>query len=245
MSALSKVDTIIDSLRNRILSGEFGEGKLPSFRKLVVEYETSQETMNKAMQTLQAEGLLLSAGAKGVFTDVPRIRMPGLVAHFFKYLKEAGFEIKGETLGKPEIIIPSKEISKKLHFSKNVQMLHRKRRQGTTTSYFRLVNGYYPMSLITDDMIEQINKDPYFHIVEAIEKKFGKVTHYVHEEIIARLPTAYEQELLKIVRTNPVIEAKFINYGADKKEVIVYNEMILNANHFLLSYDYKVDLALT
>ncbi len=244
MAAPSKVDSIIDSLRGRILSGEFGEGKLPSFRKLVIEYETSQETMNKAMQTLQAEGLLLSSGAKGVFANVPRIRMPGLVAHFFNYIEHAGLEAKGETIGIPEIIYPSKDLAKKMLLSKNSQVLHRKRRQGTTTSHFRLVDGYYPTSLIDDKMLEEIYKDPYFHIPEAIEKIFKKRIRYVHEEIIARLPTAYEQEQLKIVRNNPVIEAKFINYTEDKKTVVVYNEMILNANHFLLSYDYEVDLTI-
>ncbi|HSA84466.1 MAG TPA: GntR family transcriptional regulator [Patescibacteria group bacterium] len=245
MSVVSKVDNIIDSLRLRILAGEFDGGKLPSFRKLVVEYKTSQETMNKAMQTLQAEGLLLSAGAKGVFTDVQRIRMPGLVAHFFRYLETAKLEGKGEMIGKPEIITPSEEIAERMHLEKNEKVLYRKRRQGTIHSPFRLVDGYYPMSLISDSMLAKIYKDPYFHISEAIEKEFGLSTHFVHEEIIARLPTGYEQENLKIVRTNPVIEAKFINYSGDKKKVIVYNEMILNANHFLLSYDYDVDLTLT
>jgi DNA-binding GntR family transcriptional regulator len=245
MTGPSKVDNIIDSLRNRILSDEFGEGKLPSFRKLVVEYETSQETMNKAMQTLQAEGLLLSAGAKGVFANVPRIRMPGLVAHFYNYLEEAGLKPQGETIDKPTIITPSKDLAKKMLLPKNSQVLNRKRRQGAENAHFRLVDGYYPMSLINDEMLEQIYKDPHFHIPEAIEKHFKKYIKYVHEEIIARLPTIEEQEQLKIVRTNPVIEAKFINYTEDKKTVIVYNEMILNANHFLLSYHYSADLSLT
>lgn len=241
MVTSSKVDTIIDSLRNRILSGNFAEGKMPSFRKLVIEYETSQETMNKAMQTLQAEGLLLSAGAKGVFTNVPRIRMPGLVAHFFNYLEKEGLDAKGETLAGPEIVQPSAEIAKTMKLSKNDSVLYRRRRQGTTLSPFRLVDGYYPMSLITDEMIEQAKKDPYFHIAEAIEKTFGKKIKYLHEDIIARLPTHSEQEELKIVRNNPVIDAKFINYAEDKKTVIVYNHMILNANHILLSYDYQVE----
>jgi DNA-binding GntR family transcriptional regulator len=241
MLTQSKVDLIIDSLRNRILSGEFGEGKLPSFRKLVIEYETSQETMNKAMQALQAEGILVSSGAKGVFTNVPRVRMPGLVAHFFKYLEKAGLEAKGETLAGPEIMNPPSEIAKAMNLSKNELVFYRRRRQGTTTSPFRLVDGYYPMTLINEDMIQQAQKDPYFHIAEAIEKNFGKKIKYLHEEIIARLPTSSEQEELKIVRTNPVIDAKFINYAEDKKTVIVYNHMILNANHILLSYDYEVE----
>lgn len=242
MSSQSKVGSIIDSLRNRILTGEFGEGRLPSFRKLVVEYETSQETMNKAMQTLQAEGLLVSAGAKGVFTNVNRMRVPGLgrVKNFFDYMQQQGFDAFEETIGEPQVITPSKEMSKAMHLAKNEKVLFRLRRQGTKLTPFRLVEGYYPMSLITDSMLEQIKTDQHYYIIGNIQQNFKKSIKHIHEEIITRLPTIFEQEQLEIVRTNPVIEVTFINYDEDKKTVIMYNKMILNANHFLLSYDYEV-----
>ncbi len=242
MSTTSKVGTIADAIRSRILSGEFGQDRrLPSFRNLATEYQTTQETMNKAMQALQAEGVLVSMGSKGVFVNDSRIRMPGLVAQFFNYLEKAGLEPKGEFIERPEVITPSEEIAQIMLLPKNAQVLLRRRRQGTKTLPLRLVNGYYSMAFIDDTMLESLYTDPYYHLIQTIAKKFGKKIECLHEEIVARLPTLEEQKHLKIVRTNPVIDAKFINYTADKKTVVVFNHMILNANHFLLSYDYKIN----
>ena len=69
MSVTVKVDSLVDTLRARIQSGEFGDEKLPSFRELAEEYNTTQETMNKTIQALQAEGQLISRGTKGVFVN--------------------------------------------------------------------------------------------------------------------------------------------------------------------------------
>lgn len=242
MPTTSKVDIIVDALRNRILAGEFGdEGKLPSFRKLATEYKTTQETMNKTMQTLQAEGVLISLGSKGMVANNKRVRIPGIVAHFIKHVEASGFTPTEVTLGIPEFITPSPEIAKAMLLPENAQILLRRRRQGTKLYPLRLVEGYYPKSLITNEMFDTIKKDEHFHIVNAIKKNTKKAIKHVHEDIIARLPTAYEQEQLKIVRTNPVIETTLINYTADKQTVIMYLKMVLNANHFLLSYDYQVD----
>jgi DNA-binding GntR family transcriptional regulator len=240
MSTTTKVDTIIDGLRNRIISGEFGEaGRLPSFRKLVQEYETSQETMNKAMQALQAEGLLLSSGARGVFVNNARIRirMPGVVIDFSEHIKEQGLTPTSELIGKPEIIEPPKEVMKRLKLKKGQQVLCRQRKQGTQRSVLRVTIEYYPMHLITDSMLEQITKDPHYSIILAIRENVGKTIDISQEELVARLPNAFEQEQLQIVRTNPVIEIKSTNVTADEKTPILYYHKVLNANHFILSYN--------
>lgn len=242
MPTTSKVDTIADALKERILSGEFGkDGRLPSFRKLASEYTTTQETMNKTMQALQAEGVLISMGVKGIFVNTQRVRIPGLVAHFSKHLEDSGLKPKEETLKTPEFITPPSEIAKAMLLPKNAQVLLRRRLQGTTAVPLRLVEGYYPAAFITPDMLTKIHNDPHFHIVNAIKKNSGKSILLVHEDVIARLPTAYEQKQLQIVRTNPVLETRLINYTKDKKTVIMYLRMILNANHFLLSFDYEVN----
>jgi len=238
MSTTTKVDTIIDGLRARIQSGEFGQGgRLPSFRKLVEEYETSQETMNKAMQALQAEGLLLSSGAKGVFVNNPRLRVPGIVVDFSEYLKNEGLTPKSEFITKPEIIQPSQEIMKSMKLKKGEMVLCRQRKQGTDRSFFRIATDYYPMHLITDSMLEKAQNDPYFSLILAIKENFDKTIELSQEDLIARLPNTFEQEQLQLVRTNPVIESKSSNFTADKKTCILYYHKVLNANHFILSYN--------
>lgn len=241
MSTKVKVDKFIDTLRERILSGEFGaDGRLPSFRALATEYGTTQETMNKTMQALQAEGLLISKGAKGVFVSKPRLRLSVMVENFFNELTKLEpdpMEINIET---PEIINPSKDLIKRMNLKQEEKVLRRIRKQGTSHSPYRLVEEYFPMSFITKEMLEKINKDPHFHIINAIKDEFGKTIEFAHEELITRLPTTFEQEQLQIVRTNPVIYAQITHLAKDKKTVITCNNKVLNANHFILIYDYPV-----
>ncbi|HZE87608.1 MAG TPA: GntR family transcriptional regulator [Methylomirabilota bacterium] len=241
MSATSKVETLIDALRTRILAGEFGESKLPSFRTLGKEYKTTQETMNKSMQALQAEGLLVSAGTKGVFVNKPRMRVPAMVANFYQHIQQYDFEAMEELIIKPEVISPATNIAKKMLLGKDEQVLRRMRLQGSTQMPFRLADSYYPMSLITDEMLEQVFNDQHFNIAETIQKKFNKTIKHTHEEVIARLPITFEQEHLKIVRTNPVIDMTVVTFTGNKKKVVMYNHVVFNANLFLFSYDYDID----
>ncbi len=241
MSATTKVDTIIDGIRSRILSGEFGdEGRLPSFRKLVDEYQTSQETMNKAMQALQAEGLLLSAGAKGVYVNNSRLRMPGIVIDFSQYLRDQGLTPTSEFISKPEIVEPPTDVNKRLNLKKGELVVCRKRKQGTEKSLFRITTEYYPMKFINDTMLEHIYKDPHYSIIIGIKESFGKTIEISQEELIARLPNSFEQEQLQIVRTNPIIESRSLNLTSDGEDAILYYHKVLNANHFILSYNNQI-----
>jgi hypothetical protein len=63
----------------------------------------------------------------------------------------------------------------------------------------------------------------------------------VHEDVIGRLPTTREQELLKIVRNAPVLEVQRANYAEDNS-VVMFNWIIFVASYFVLSYNYTTPL---
>src|SRR5689334_17429137 len=108
-----KVDDITDALRKRILDGEFGTGgRLPSLRMFASQYGTTQETINKVVQRLQAEGLLSSLGRQGVFVHMPRTRIPGIVPRFDLYLKELGLEPVEMNIEKPELVPAPEDVAK-------------------------------------------------------------------------------------------------------------------------------------
>jgi len=91
MSPDTKVDMLTDELRERVRRGDFGTaGRLPSLRMLADEFGTSNETMNKVVQRLQAEGVLLSLGRAGVFVHPPFTRISGLTKNFSEYLERLG-----------------------------------------------------------------------------------------------------------------------------------------------------------
>jgi DNA-binding GntR family transcriptional regulator len=238
MSTNSKVEGFIDALRNRILSGEFGgDGRLPSFRTLATEYSTTQETMNKTMQALQAEGLLTSMGAKGVFVNTPKVRLLGFVPNFYEYLQEQKLDPLEEYIEKPVIIKAPIEVAEAISNTKNLFVMRRFKIQKNKNVVFRIEETFYPKHLITESIQAKMLKSASYVPFEDLKAKFGLSLHQVNERVLSRLPSLYEQKLLKIVRTNPVIDIKRTSFSKDRKSVIYYQHLILNANLFFLSYD--------
>ncbi len=60
-----KYQTIRNDLRGKILDGSFTGGKLPPVSKLTREYGASQLTVNRAVKSLEAEGLVNCATGRG------------------------------------------------------------------------------------------------------------------------------------------------------------------------------------
>lgn len=243
MSATTKVDIIIDGIRSRIIAGEFGEeGRLPSFRKLVQEYATSQETMNKAMQALQAEGLLLSAGVKGVYVNITGVRPLEFNQNFYQYLQKLVPDAVDEYIEQPSIIEVPIEVVENTNLKEGSLVFRRFKKQGTKQIVFRLEEIFYPKDLLTEAVIQNMTEEASFTPLKDIKEKSGHAIAFVKEKLLCRLPNAYEQKLLRIVRANPIIDIKRICYAKDKTSVISYSHILLNANHFLLSYKFDVEI---
>lgn len=74
-----KYEQIADNLRRRIAAGEFGPGDLlPSGRDLCEQWQVSRATVNKALDLLRADGLVLARQGYGFYvTDTPIGRPAG------------------------------------------------------------------------------------------------------------------------------------------------------------------------
>ncbi len=244
MSPDVKVDVIADAFRQRILAGEYGtSGRLPSLRLLAEEYGTTRETMNKVVQRLQAEGLLISLGRAGVFVSKPRTRIPGITARFDLYLQEQGLTAVETNIDEPAVVSAPSEVAKVFGIAEGAPVVRRMRLQGTATIPYRLAENFYPVDLASGSILEEMRKDARLDVLLAIKETYGKVIKRVHEDVIGRLPTSREQELLKIVRNAPVLEVHRTNYAEDDDTtVIMFNRIIFVASHFVLSYDYTTPL---
>nr|BBH95146.1 hypothetical protein KTA_33450 [Thermogemmatispora argillosa] len=239
MSPDSKIDSVTDELRRRILGGAYGtQGRLPGLRMLAKEFGTSQETMNKVLQRLQAEGLLSSLGQRGIFIRASRTRIPGLLPRFDLYLKEMGLEPIEENLEEPALIPVPLAIANLMGVPPNALVVRRIRRQGTITAYMRIAENFYPQEL-AGEFIEQMKADARMDVVEAIKQRHGIVINQVHEDIIARLPSKQEQSWLKISRGTPIIEVDRICRSREGA-VVMFNRLLLVASFFVLSREYSV-----
>ena len=198
--------------------------------------------MNKVVQLLQADGLLVTMGRAGVFVNKPRTRVPGITARFDLYLQEQGLTPLEENIGEPSIVLAPADVARVLGIGEGADVVRRMRRQGTTSVPYRLAENFYPIELAGGSILERMQKDARFDVLLAIKEAHGKIIKHVHEDVIGRLPTSQEQELLKIVRSAPVLEVQRTNYAEDDKTVVMFNRIIFVASYFVLSYDYTTPL---
>lgn len=242
MSPDTKVKTLIDELRERVRRGDFGTvGRLPSLRMLADEFGTTNETMNKVIQSLQAEGVLLSQGRAGVFVHPQLTRVPGLTKRFDQHLESLGLTAVEKNIGIPAFVPAPLEVAKVFEIPEGTPILRRKRRQGTSTIHYRIAENYYAPDLVDEEALERIRENERYDVLEYIKEKHHNIIKRVHDDVYARLPTSEEQDLLNIVRHTPVIEIQRISYSAQEDgSVIMYSRIISVASYFFLSYDYSV-----
>jgi DNA-binding GntR family transcriptional regulator len=97
----SKSEQIAHTLRQLILGQSFAVGEqLPGERVLGERFATTRITVKDALQRLEAEGLIYSAGRRGWFVTPPRLTYdPARHHHFHHWIKSEAREASTTLLG--------------------------------------------------------------------------------------------------------------------------------------------------
>jgi DNA-binding GntR family transcriptional regulator len=242
MPNLSKLPRIIETLRTQIQQGDYGKyGRLPSRVELAKQFQTTTETINKAIAHLQAEGLLTSSSTgKAVSINPIRTRVQGIASRFDLLLQQQGLTVIETNIAPPEKVSAMAVVADIFDIKEGTPLVRRYRRQGTEDTPYRLAENYYPANLVNDHMFSQVQQNERFDVLQAIKETYGKVIVRVHEDVLSRLPTKQEQELLQLVQYSPVLEVRRTCYAEDNT-VVMFNRLLFVANLFVLSYDYLTD----
>jgi GntR family transcriptional regulator len=238
------VTEVAEALRERIVAGDFGQyGRLPPAIDLANQFHVSRDTINRALKLLQAEGYLESRGEskRGVVISRSRVRIQGITARFDLELQKLGLVSTESNIDEPALVPAPSHIARALGVTEGTPVVRRFRKQGAeqgdTVIPYRLAENFYPTALVDEAILDQIRKDERFDVLLAIREKHGKAPVHVHEDVIGRLPTNQERQLLNVTPQTPVLEVSRVNYAEDDT-VIMVNKIIFVANLFVLSYDY-------
>jgi DNA-binding GntR family transcriptional regulator len=230
-----KIETIAAQLRERIKRGDFGtNGRLPTVTELAKEYQMARATMYQSLNLLRSEGLLIVKGTS-YYARYPIMRIPGSPL-FDKFLLKQGLMPVADNLIEPEIVTAPADIAANLGVSEGTQVIHRMRRQGTAEVSYRLHEQWYPIDL-AGPFLEAMKQDPNLNVAGKIREATGIAVTTYHDDIIARLPTAEEIDLLHIVRTTPVLEVQK-QFLSQEGRIMVFVRSVLVGTYFQLSYDY-------
>jgi GntR family transcriptional regulator len=240
MTQDGKIESLADKLRERIKRGDFGtSGRLPSVTQLAKEYQMARATVYQSLLLLRSEGLLLVRDTSYV-VNYPIMRIPGAPL-FDKYLVEQGLTPIVDNIIEPEVTQMPADVAALFGQQEGLHVIHRVRRHGTSGIPYRLAENWYPADL-AGQFLHAMKQNPNLNVAGEIRKAHGISIAKVHDDILAKLPTAEEVKMLNIVRTTPIIEIRR-RFLSQHDRVVLFNITTLVAAYFLLSYDYEVTIA--
>ena len=122
--------------------------------------------MNKVVQLLQSEGLLVSKD-KSVYVKPPLMKLPAFIANFDQYIRDHGEEPVSMFLEKPDLVPMPESIAKLMGRKEGEMVPHRLLRQGIKYSsgivHYRLSENFYNPDLIKDEIFLGLQSDPQFN----------------------------------------------------------------------------------
>lgn len=240
MAKAEKLEEAVAKLRDQILRGEFGpRGILPTRNQLEKELGVTHSTMNQVILRLQGEGLITSNGTRRLTATPPRKRVPFRDVPFMRFLREQGLEPIAEYLDTPQRVPLTRELASVFKVPEGTLAVTRARRDGTAQMWYRLTTKTFLSELIDDETLRGMQQNNEYDAILDIKTKKGIVSTFMTEDIIGRLATTQEQEILHISRTTPVQEITRTCYDRKGGSVLWLNKIIYIANLFVIHNEYE------
>jgi DNA-binding GntR family transcriptional regulator len=240
MARAEKLEEAVARLREQILRGEFGpRGILPTRSQLERELGVTHSTMNQVILQLQGEGLITGNGTRRLTATPPRRRVPWRDVPFMRFLREQGLDPIAEYIEIPQRLPMDRELATAFNVPEGTLAVTRKRRDGTAHMWYRLTTKTYLSELLDDETLQGMQQHNEYDTILDIKNKKGITAKFMTEDIIGRLATTYEQEILHISRTTPVQEITRTSYDVKGGRVLWLNRIIYVANIFVIHNEYE------
>ncbi|MGH3939728.1 MAG: GntR family transcriptional regulator [Pseudonocardiaceae bacterium] len=239
---------IAADLRKAIRDGEYRPGhQLPSGNALARRYGVARQTVQTAVQTLRAEGLVVGHQGAGWFVrEKPAVqrlassrlkrseREAGRGA-FTTDAAQGGWRLDSQVTLRVE---PACElIATELRIEAGAEVFVRDRVMSADGQPVQLATSRLPRTLTEGTAIERENPGPggiYARLEEA-----GHILTRFEERVTARPATADESEVLRLDIGAPVLTITRVAYAGELPTEI--NDMILAAERYELVYDLPAD----
>jgi GntR family transcriptional regulator len=253
-----KAEDIAHNLRQKIVSGELQSGtKIQSERDIADEFHASRMTARRALEILEGEGLITRYPNRGtyvgnirerVFIDKGRetnnplnassvaaseLRLSG---SFIKDMERMGRKPIVLFLEQPSLVAANAEIASKLEIEESTLVLKRYRVQSADNLPYRIIESYYPSDLFGELLTTDIGEKPLFVWLQ--ERHNIRVTH-ARENLIARLATQTERQLLKISSTAPIVALDRTVWGGTNRPV-EFAYIFAVASLYVFTYEYDI-----
>ncbi|MHA6618050.1 GntR family transcriptional regulator [Pseudonocardia sp. DLS-67] len=244
---------IVADLRDAIVSGELPPGdQLGSEWTLAERFGASRPTVRRAIAVLKAEGLVVTEQGRGTFvrprpsvrltvtgTNFRRHRSAGL-AGFNAQAREQGLHPEQRLLGVTEATGPA-EIVALLGAAPETPLVLRRRLFLIEGEPVARVDSYFPATLVRGTRIAEESLVPggTARIVEDPDGPIRRRLARSVDELVSRMPTPEEVELLRIPPGVPVVQVHRTMYDVSGDAVEVQVSVATADRH---TFRYEVDL---
>lgn len=223
-------ERIAAEIRKLIMSGEWEPGrKVPTNEELRTQYETSNVTIQRALQILKDERFLEGQTGVGVFVRGERAQTiqpahyiaPSGPGQPYRWLTEA---TKRQQRGKYRMlevaeVMPPIEVARAMRLEEDGTAMLRSRIGFLDDQPAELVHSYYPIELARGTRLADRRLIPGGS--PTLLQEMGYPTRSQDDAVGARPATTEEYEALEIPRDVPVIEVFRIVYSDDDKPIEV------------------------
>jgi len=223
-------ERIANEIRKLIMAGDWESGrKVPTNEVLRAQYDTSNVTIQRALQILKDERFLEGQTGVGVFVRSERAQTiqpahyiaPSEPGQQYRWLTEA---TKRQQRGKYRMlevgeVVPPREVAKALRLDEGGTAMLRSRIGFLDDQPAELVHSYYPIELARGTRLADRRLIPGGS--PALIQEMGYPTRSQDDVVGARPATTEEYVALEIPRDVPVIEVFRIVYSDDEKPIEV------------------------
>lgn len=100
--------------------------------------------------------------------------------------------------------------------------------------------SYYPLEFVNGDIHQEMKRNEDLDVVKAIKEQHGVAVGWSKERYMARLATTEEQEILQLLRDDPVLVLQRASRTSDKETLVLYSSMTLLGTWFAPEREYEV-----
>lgn len=192
---------IAELLRAWIETSGSGGVQAPPELQLVEALNVSRATVRKAVETLEAEGLLYRRRGLGTFVADPRLPRTLKLTSLWDDLVRSGHQVRSEVLER-KVVQADDEVAEKLHIEPETAVIALKRLRFSDDRPFSVMRNWHPFALCTRLIEADLSQRSLY---EVLRTDCGIVFRKARQTIRARLPTRTEARLLAIKPSSPVV----------------------------------------
>lgn len=204
-------------LKERILEGEFAEGRIPAENELASDLGVSRTTIRDALGRLEQEGAIYRRQGAGTFVNQPGLQIKSRLEEIWSYeqvLRDHGYAPSVQLLGVE--YMPAGPLAEELGVASTDQLLVTEKLFLEDDVPVVLTFNRIPIDLLDEDPTDG-HADPIYDFLEAhSERRLG----YYLSEIIPVVLGPEEAERLDVDEGTPAICFEEIGFDQDNRPVV-------------------------